>query len=144
MISILIAALVLGIVSGLRTFMSPAVLFLARGGIAGYVLAAVAVAELIGDMLPQTPSRKVLPALIARLVSGGFVGGMVCALLGPPIVAGAAVGIAGALIGTYGGASARARLIEWIGPIPAALVEDVVAIAGAVTVVLALGPLRTV
>ena len=38
MVSVLIGALLLGVVAGLRSLTAPAALFLARGGIAGYVL----------------------------------------------------------------------------------------------------------
>jgi uncharacterized membrane protein len=141
-IVVLLGAFVLGIVSGLRTFTSPAVLFLARGGLAGDVLAGIAVAELIGDLLPQTPSRKTLPALVARLISGGFVGWMFCTFIAAPAAVGAVLGIIGAVIGTYRGAAARAFLIEKIGRVPAALAEDVVAIAAAGVVVFTIGPGR--
>ena len=45
----------------------------------------------------------------------------------------------GALIGTYGGAEARSRLAAAFGrDRPAALIEDAVAVAGAVLIVVAL------
>jgi uncharacterized membrane protein len=142
MVSVLIGSLVLGIVSGLRAFLAPAALYLARGGVAGYVLGVAAAAELVGDMLPKTPSRTVPLQLLARVVSGGFVGGMLCAFLAGPMVAGAALGVVGALVGTYGGAAVRRVLIDRIGPIPAALAEDVVAIALALLVVVTLAPVH--
>jgi uncharacterized membrane protein len=142
MVSVLIGSLVLGIVSGLRAFLAPAALYLARGGVAGYVLGVVAAAELVGDMLPKTPSRTVPLQLLARVVSGGFVGWMLCAFLAGPTVAGAALGVVGALVGTYGGAAVRGVLIDRIGPIPAALTEDVVAIALALLVVMKLAPVH--
>lgn len=47
----LIFAFGLGLVAGLRALTAQAALFLARGGTIGIVLAVLAVAELIGDML---------------------------------------------------------------------------------------------
>ncbi|GAC1410746.1 MAG: DUF4126 family protein [Candidatus Velthaea sp.] len=142
MILVLIASLGLGIVSGLRTFLAPAALYVARGGVAGYVLGVVALGELIGDVLPKTPSRTILPQLVARLVSGAFVGWMLCTFLGAPPIAGATLGLAGALIGTYGGAAVRASLIDRIGAVPAALAEDAIGIIAAVTLISALPSFR--
>ena len=45
------------------------------------------------------------------------------------------MGILGALVGTYGGRMVRIAAIERIGAVPAALVEDVVAIALAALIV---------
>lgn len=56
----LIFAFVLGLVAGLRAFTAPAALFLSRGGIVGIILAFLAVAELIGDMLPKFHLAQVL------------------------------------------------------------------------------------
>jgi uncharacterized membrane protein len=131
----LIAAFALGFVAGLRAFTAPAALFLARGGIAGIILAILAVAELIGDMLPQIPSRTSPPALIARILSGGIVGWFVAGANGGTAVIGAIVGVIGALIGAYGGRAVRIAAIERIGAIPSALLEDAVAIGLAAFVV---------
>ena len=133
--TLLIASFVLGVVAGLRTFTAPAALYLARGGVAGYVLAVVALGEMVGDMLPKVPSRTSPPALAARIVSGAFVGWMLCAFNGGPPVAGALLGVAGALVGAYGGKAVRSRLIERIGTVPAALLEDAAAIVLAVAAV---------
>jgi uncharacterized membrane protein len=136
MAEVLIAAFVLGIVAGLRTFIAPAALYLARGGVAGYVLAVAALAELVGDALPNTPPRTFPPALVGRIVSGAFVGWMLGVFRGgAPPLAGAVAGVLGALAGTYGGKLVRLELIERIGALPAALAEDVVAIALAFVIV---------
>jgi uncharacterized membrane protein len=131
----LLLAFALGFVSGLRAFTAPAALFLARGGIAGIVLAVLAVGELVGDMLPQMTSRTSPPALIARILSGGIVGWFISSAHSGSAIAGAIVGVVGALVGAYGGRAARAAAIERIGAIPSALAEDVVAIALAAFVV---------
>lgn len=131
----LIFAFVLGLVAGLRAFTAPAALFLSRGGIVGIILAFLAVAELIGDMLPQIPSRTSPPALIARILSGGIVGWIIAGSSSGFAPIGALIGVVGALVGAYGGRAVRIAAIERIGPIPSALVEDVVAIALAVLIV---------
>ncbi|MEH2072341.1 MAG: hypothetical protein V7K47_30020 [Nostoc sp.] len=131
----LISAFVLGLVAGLRAFTAPAALFLARGGIVGIILVFFAVAELIGDMVPQIPSRTSPPALIARILSGGIVGWIIAGANSSFALVGAVIGVLGALIGAYGGRAVRIAAIERIGAIPSALIEDVVAIALAAFVV---------
>jgi uncharacterized membrane protein len=140
MVSVLIAAFVLGVVAGLRSFIPPAALYLARGGVAGYVLAVLALGELFGDLQPNVPPRTFPPALVARIVSGGFVGWMLCAFRGTSPIAGAVAGVIGALVGTYGGKTVRLSLIERFGAVPAALIEDVVAIVLAAVCVIAVSP----
>ena len=55
------------------------------------------------------------------------------------MLTGAGLGLMGALIGTYGGAEARARMAgAFKSDRPAALIEDAVAVAGAALIVLAL------
>jgi uncharacterized membrane protein len=139
---VLIGAFLLGIVAGLRALTAPAVLYLARGGIAGFILAVGALAELVGDILPNTPARTFPLGLIARIVSGAFVGWMLCAWHGGASWAGAVLGIIGALIGTYGGKAARLWLIERVGGVPAALIGDVAAIGLAIGVVFGIAPVR--
>jgi uncharacterized membrane protein len=54
------------------------------------------------------------------------------------LIAGAIAGIIGAVIGTLGGAAFRARLAATFGKdLPAALIEDAVAIGGAALLILA-------
>lgn len=131
----LISAFFLGLVAGLRSLTAPAALFLVRGGIIGIVLAVLAVAELIADMLPQIPSRTSPPALIARILSGGIVGWLIAGANSSLAIVGAILGIVGALVGAYGGRLVRIAAIERIGAVPAALAEDLVAIALAAFIV---------
>jgi uncharacterized membrane protein len=131
----LIFAFGLGLVAGMRALTAPAALFLARGGTIGIVLAVLAVGELIADMLPQIPSRTSPPALIARILSGGIVGWFIAGANTSFAIVGAVLGIIGALVGAYGGRMVRIAAIERIGAVPAALVEDVVAIALAALIV---------
>ncbi len=106
--SSLVAALLLGIVAGLRTLTAPAVLLLLRGGgWASYLLVVGALLEDAGDLNPKTPSRTAPVGLIARLLSGGFCGWWLTAPTGASIVMGVLLGACGAVIGAYGGLSAR-------------------------------------
>jgi uncharacterized membrane protein len=135
-VQLYLSALALGLVAGLRTFTAPAAVFLARGGIAGIVLACVALGELIADKLPKIPARTSPPALIARIVSGGFVGWyFISSSDGGSAILGAGLGVVGALIGAFGGVRVRRFAIDRIGAIPAALCEDAIAIGLAAFVV---------
>ena len=88
----------------------------------------MAIGELISDKLPKTPSRKTPPQLIARILSGSLVGATVGAGSGS-LLLGLIAGAIGAVAGTYGGAAMRGRLAAAFGKdLPAALIEDVVAI----------------
>ncbi|QNA86227.1 DUF4126 domain-containing protein [Sphingomonas sp. So64.6b] len=153
--TILILALLIGVVAGLRAMMAPAaVSWAAHFGwlhvdgtwlaFLGYrftpwILSVLALAELVTDQLPSTPSRKVPPQFIARLLTGGLSGGAIGAAGGAgggSIAAGIVAGLIGAVIGTYGGAAARTKLAGLFGSDrPAALIEDAVAIAGAYLIV---------
>jgi len=142
MIAALLGALLLGLVAGLRAMTAPAALYLARGGVAGYVLAVFATIELIGDLLPKTPPRTFPPGLIARIVSGAFVGWMLCNWHATSPLAGAFLGVIGALIGACGGKAVRLWMIARLGAAPAALLEDVITIGVAACVVLVIAPVR--
>ena len=127
-------ALVLGFVAGLRTFTPLAALFLVRGGWLGIVFGLCALGEYAGDMLPGIPSRTSPPALGARMVSGAIAGW----LFGRKRCRSAGRRVArdrGSDRGAFGGRAVRTIAIERIGAIPAALIEDVVAIGLAVYVV---------
>ena len=144
-------ALLIGVIAGLRAMTAPAAIcwaaYLGWFSLAGTPLAfmgaiwavgvftLLALLELVGDQLPSTPSRKVPMQFGARLVMGGLAGAAIGAahqMLVPGLVA----GIVGAVIGTYGGAAFRAGLAKRFGrDLPAALVEDAVAIGGALLVV---------
>jgi uncharacterized membrane protein len=132
-----VAALLLGVVAGLRTFTAPAVLWLVRHrSPAAYVLGVFALLELAADLYPKTPARTGFAGLAGRLLSGAFCGWAVSAPAGRSAILGAAIGALGAIFGAYGGLAARTRAISRIGRVPAALLEDAVAIAGAVAIVI--------
>jgi uncharacterized membrane protein len=94
-----------------------------------------AIGELINDKLPKTPSRKVPPQFIVRVLTGALSG----AALGASrqsTFAGLVAGAIGAVAGTLGGSEFRARLGKAFGKdLPAALVEDAIAIVGAILIV---------
>jgi uncharacterized membrane protein len=144
-------ALLIGVVAGLRAMTAPAAVawgaylgWLPLSGtwagfmghwIAVAVFSVLALAELVTDQLPSTPSRKVPQQFGARLVSGAFAGAII-GTAGGALVAGLVAGVIGAAIGTYGGAEVRARLAGAFGrDLPAALIEDAVAILLALWVV---------
>src|SRR5687767_8378825 len=137
-------SLSIGIVAGLRAMTAPAAISWAAYlgwlklddsilAFMGYtwtpwVITVLAVAELVTDQLPSTPSRTVPVQFGTRILSGALSG----AALG--IVAGSLV--IGAVLGTLGGRAARAALARKFGnDRPAALLEDVVAIAAALLIV---------
>jgi uncharacterized membrane protein len=135
------AACLLGCVAGLRTFTAPAVLWLVRHrSPIAYVLAIAALVELAADLYPKTPARTAAAGLVARILSGAACGWAVTLPAGGSVAVGALLGVVGALIGAYGGLAVRVRAIDLIGRVPAALLEDAVAIFGAVAVVLMLAP----
>jgi uncharacterized membrane protein len=133
-----VAALLLGLVAGLRTFTPPAVLWLMRfRSPAAYALGAVALLELAADLYPKTPARTAFFGLTARILSGAFCGWMVSAAGGSPW-ANAGLGAIGAIAGAYLGLAGRTSAIAVIGGVPAALLEDAVAIGAAVAIVSAI------
>jgi uncharacterized membrane protein len=152
--AIYLPALLIGVVAGLRTMTAPAavswaaylgwlplqntVLAFLGATATPYILTVLAIAELITDQLPKTPSRKVPVQFGARLVSGGWCGAAIGAA-GGALVGGLVAGVIGAVIGTLGGAEARGRLAKAMGSDrPAAFLEDFVAIGSAALIVTAL------
>ena len=144
----LVLAFLIGVITGLRSMTAPAaVSWAARLGwlhledtwlaflgfmATPYVFSVLAVAELISDKLPKTPSRKAPIGFGARIVSGALCG----AALGTrtdALIGGLLAGVLGAIAGTLGGYEFRVRLVNAIGghDLPVALLEDAIAICGA-------------
>jgi uncharacterized membrane protein len=95
-----------------------------------YIASVLALAELLGDKLPTTPSRKTSMPFGARILSGALCGAALAAPGGSSAL-GLCLGAIGAVIGTLGGAALRARLAQAFGKdLPAALLEDAIAIGG--------------
>jgi uncharacterized membrane protein len=146
-------AFFLGVIAGLRSMTPPALVSwaarlkwlhldttpLAFLGYAAtpYIASVLALAELVADKLPKTPSRKAPGPFIWRIIVGAFCG---CALAysaaQSPIVGGL-VGAIGAVAGTLGGYEFRSRLVKATGgkDLPIALLEDAIAIGGALFIV---------
>jgi len=150
---IIFLSLLIGVVAGLRAMTAPAAVAWAASlgwfdisqtplAFLGYkwtpwVLTVLAIGELVTDQLPSTPSRKVPIQFGTRIVSGGLSGAALGAA-GGSLVLGMIAGIVGAVLGTYGGAAVRARLAASFGrDLPAALIEDVVAVVAALLIVAA-------
>jgi uncharacterized membrane protein len=150
--AVFVLAYLIGIIAGLRSMTAPAAVswaarlggldlngtWLAFFGLAvmPYILTVLAIAELIADKLPKTPSRKSLMPFIFRIVSGGLCG----AALGAgrqALIGGLVAGALGAVAGTLGGYEFRARLVKAIGgnDLPIALVEDAIAVINAILIV---------
>jgi len=148
---VLLLALLIGVVAGLRALTAPAVVAWAAmldwinldgtwvewvaHPITVTVLTILAVGELVTDQLPKTPSRKTPMQFAARLVTGGFAGAVIGTAWGYTF-GGLGAGLVGAVIGTLGGYEARKRLVAATGgrDLPIALVEDAVAVLGGLAV----------
>ena len=146
-----ILAFLIGAVTGLRALAPAAVVSWAahlgwlnlQGTLASfmgaavtpYILSVLALGELITDKLPSTPSRKIPLQFGARIVMGALCGASLAAPAGMWI-GGLVAGIVGAIVGTLAGAELRGRLSRAIGKdLPIALLEDMVAIGGALLIV---------
>jgi uncharacterized membrane protein len=133
---LLLLAFLLGVVSGLRAFTAPAVLWIMRhGGTWAYLLLAGAVLEYFLDVRPDARPRTSSVGLVPRLISGAFVGWWVAVAAGSWPVLGAVAGAIGALVGAYGGLAVRTQVAALIGNVAAGLMEDVIAIAAAIVIV---------
>jgi uncharacterized membrane protein len=138
---LLLCAFLLGFVAGLRSMLAPAVaswaaclnrlnvsqtpVVLMSYKITAIVFTILAAGELVADKLPMTPSRKQPLPFIIRIVTGSL---------------GLVLGAIGAVAGTLGGAAVRAKLASVIGrDLPAAIIEDIAALAIAIFSVLVLG-----
>jgi uncharacterized membrane protein len=140
-----LGAILIGVVAGMRAMMAPAVTsWAARLGwihLAGtplgwmgaaatpWIFTVLAILEIVNDKLPKTGSRKSPPQFIGRVVSGALCGAAIGASAGV-LVVGLLLGAVGAVIGTLGGYEFRSRLARAFGrDLPAALLEDLVALA---------------
>lgn len=148
--TILLAASI-GFVAGLRAMTAPAAAswaahlgwidlsgsWLAFLGYAWtpWIFTSLAAIELITDQLPSAPSRKVPIQFGTRLIMGALSGAALSASTGS-LLLGGVVGLVGAVAGTFAGAAIRARLAAaFRRDLPAALIEDGVAVGGAALIV---------
>ncbi|MBU1376692.1 MAG: DUF4126 domain-containing protein [Alphaproteobacteria bacterium] len=146
-----LAALLLGVIAGLRAVTPVAAVSWAASlgilkltgtplaflgaTITPWIVTLIAAGELLNDKLPKTPSRKVPIQFGGRIATGGLSGAAVGLSTGA-LIPGLVLGVIGAVIGTYGGAAARGKLAGVFGrDLPAALIEDLVAVGGAALIV---------
>ena len=157
---LVLLALLIGVVAGLRSLTAPAVVAWAafigwidlHGTWAGWmasiitviIFTVLAVGELINDKLPKTPARTAPPIFAARIVTGGLAGAALGAWPHWTFTA-LGAGVIGAVLGTLGGYQARKRLVAATGgkDLPIALLEDVVAIVGGFAILAATGHVLT-
>jgi uncharacterized membrane protein len=150
-LTILVYAFLIGIIAGLRALMAPAIVSWGAGlgwfSLVGtplhfmshpatrWIFTVLEFGEIINDKQPKTPSRKVPPQFITRVVLGAFAGATLGAAR-DSLVGGLIAGAIGAVVGTLGGASVRGALAKAFGKdLPAALLEDAVALFGALFIV---------
>jgi len=149
---IYLLAFMIGVIAGLRSLTAPAAVswaarlgwlhvdntWLAFLGFAAtpYIVSVLAIGELIADKLPNTPSRKAPTGFIARILTGALCGAALGAS-GASWMVGLLAGVAGAIAGTFGGYACRVRLVKATGgkDLPIALLEDAIAIGGALLIV---------
>jgi uncharacterized membrane protein len=148
---IVVLAFLIGVIAGLRALTAPTVVSWAAylgwinladtslswlGNIVtAIILTILALGEIVNDKRPATPSRLILPQFITRLVTGGFSAGAL-GLSNGTLFSGLLAGVIGAACGTIGGAKFRAALSKAFGQdLPAALIEDVIAVGGGLLIV---------
>ncbi len=156
---VVLLALLIGVVAGLRSLTAPAVVaWAACPAVLGWidlhgtwaswmaniitviVFSVLAVGELVNDKLPKTPPRTAPPIFAARIVMGGLAGAVLGAWPHWTFTA-LGAGVIGAVLGTLGGYQARKRLVAVTGgkDLPIALLEDAVAILGGFAIVAVTG-----
>lgn len=150
--SALLRPLLLGLATGMRSQLGVAVLAWSEPARTGETAALrtlrspvgraaaglAAAGEIVGDKLPQTPSRLTSTVFTARLASGLVVGALAANSTDKRAVGiGGALGLAGAAAGTYAGAYYRKVAVERtaLPDLPFAVIEDTVAAGLAATAV---------
>jgi uncharacterized membrane protein len=126
-----VRSVLLGVAAGSRASLGVAAPVLAGGRAPASARAATAlgvVGELVGDLLPRTPSRLLPPGPQARAVSAAVGGALLARRAGAGMVLPALLAATASAAGTWGGAAWR----RWAGrhgpDWPAALAEDAVAL----------------
>lgn len=101
------------------------------------ILTILAVAELVADKLPFTPSRLRLGGMIGRVIFGCVCGVVSGQVWGASWETCLATGLIGAIIGAKIGYEARTgmvRALHW-HDFPAALIGDAIAVGGSILVI---------
>ena len=149
---VLLLALLIGVVAGLRSVTAPAVVAWAAlfkwinldgtwvswlgHPVTVTVLTVLAVLELVADKLPATPGRTAAVSFIARIILGAFAGAVIGTAWGYTW-GGLGAGVIGVVLGTLGGYEARTRLAAARDghDLPIALLEDAIAVLGGFAIV---------
>jgi uncharacterized membrane protein len=144
-------AFAIGVIAGLRSLTAPAAVawaahrqWLTLSGTplafmgslpAVIVFIVLAIVELIADKLPSAPARTAPVGLGARIITGALSGACVAegTGIGHSLLAGAVLGVVGALVGTFVGYQVRTRTVKALGVKDyfVAVTEDIVAIGAA-------------
>lgn len=150
---ILALAFAIGVIAGLRTFTAPAVVCWAAhlgwinlhgshlaflgSTVTVVIVTLLAIFELVNDKLPATPNRTTPGPLGARIVMGALCGAALAIGGGQGVPLGAIAGTVGSVVGAFGGYQARHQIVTLlkVKDFGVALVEDLVAICGALLVV---------
>src|SRR5258708_32018385 len=150
---VLLFALGIGVVAGLRAMTAPAVV--AWAGHLGWLdifgtyfafmgskwavllFTIAALGEFVNDQLPKTPARTSAGPLGARIVMGALTGACVAVAGGASLILGALLGAVGAVIGAFVGYNVRVGLVKSlrVPDFAIAIPEDLVAIGLAVLLV---------
>ncbi len=150
--TVVILALLIGFVAGLRSLTAPAAVSWAShlgwldlgssalafmgSTLAVIIFSVAAIAELAADLHPATPNRTSPGPLLARIVLGGLSGAALTVAGHRSWLIGALLGGVGGLIGAFGGYQARKRITAALDrPKLIAVMEDIIAIALALAIV---------
>ena len=136
----------IGVIAGLRSLTAPALVSWAahlgwldlRGSRLSFlgsrtaivILSLLALAELVVDKRPKTPSRTDPGPLAFRMITGGFSSLAICASAHQSLVIGTLFGVLGSIAGAFAGHEIRHRLVTTFGfsDFGVATAEDIVAI----------------
>jgi uncharacterized membrane protein len=150
---LVLLAIGIGFVAGLRSLTAPAIvcwgahlgwinlhgspLSFMGSTVAVGILTLLAILELVGDKLPQTPARTTAFPLIARLIMGALCGACLYAAGAATPLVGAILGAIGAVIGTFAGYHIRHALVSGlkVKDVLIAIPEDIIAIVLAYVIV---------
>jgi len=150
---IMCLAFAIGVIAGLRAMTPPAVVCWAAhlgwinlngshlaflgSTVTLVIITLLAIAELVNDKLPATPSRTTPVPFGTRIVMGALCGATLAIAGVASVLFGAIVGIVGAVAGTYGGYLVRHQIVTQlkVKDIGVALAEDLIAIGGALLIV---------
>jgi uncharacterized membrane protein len=143
---VLLLALGIGVVAGLRSLTAPAVVAWAAhlswislhgsplafmGSVWAFAIFTVlALLELVADQLPTTPPRTAPIGLSARIVTGALTGACLAVAGGASLWAGAVAGAIGGIAGAFGGKQGRVGLVRalHVPDFAIAIPEDFIAI----------------